>query len=64
MTALDELDAWLLGPHDNAGYPDRFRGQLSPGGAIRKRYNLFANIRPARALSTRIGEQRARTWTW
>ena len=48
--ALDALDAWLLGPHDNAGYPDRFRGLLSPGGAIRKRYNLFANIRPARAL--------------
>jgi 3-isopropylmalate dehydrogenase len=49
LESLDALDAWLLGPHDNAGYPAAFAG-LSPGGAIRKRYGLYANIRPARAL--------------
>lgn len=27
---------------------------LSPGGAIRKHFNLFANIRPARTLSTAV----------
>lgn len=54
LTELDGLPGWILGPHDNAGYPDRFRGTLSPGGAIRKRFNLFANIRPARALSTAV----------
>ncbi|OBB91974.1 isocitrate/isopropylmalate dehydrogenase family protein [Mycolicibacterium peregrinum] len=54
LAELDGLPGWILGPHDNAGYPDQFRGTLSPGGAIRKRYNLFANIRPARTLSTAV----------
>ncbi|MDO2379680.1 isocitrate/isopropylmalate family dehydrogenase, partial [Rhodococcus electrodiphilus] len=39
-----------LGPHDSAAYPDPFRAQLTPGGQIRKRFGLYANIRPARAL--------------
>lgn len=55
LAELDGLPGWILGPHDNAGYPGQFRGTLSPGGAIRKRYNLFANIRPARALSASVG---------
>ncbi|MBU9765089.1 isocitrate/isopropylmalate dehydrogenase family protein [Mycobacterium sp. TNTM28] len=54
LTELDGLPGWILGPHDNAGYPEQFRGTLSPGGAIRKHYNLFANIRPARALSAAV----------
>ncbi|MCG7609047.1 MULTISPECIES: isocitrate/isopropylmalate dehydrogenase family protein [Mycobacterium] len=54
LSELDELPGWILGPHDNAGYPEQFRGTLSPGGAIRKRYNLFANIRPARTLSASV----------
>lgn len=49
LMVLDALDAWLLGPHDNANYSPQFRG-LSPGGVIRKRYELYANIRPARAI--------------
>ncbi|MEV0670320.1 isocitrate/isopropylmalate dehydrogenase family protein [Mycobacterium sp. NPDC050441] len=54
LAELDGLAGWILGPHDNAGYPEQFRGTLSPGGAIRKRFNLFANIRPARALSAAV----------
>ncbi|MGV0812764.1 isocitrate/isopropylmalate dehydrogenase family protein [Mycolicibacterium boenickei] len=54
LAELDGLAGWILGPHDNAGYPEQFRGTLSPGGAIRKHYNLFANIRPARALSRSV----------
>lgn len=50
LVALAELDAWILGPHDSAAYPDAFQMQLTPGGAIRKRFDLYANIRPARAL--------------
>lgn len=50
LTALEELDAWILGPHDNVAYPLEHRGGVAPGGAIRKRYGLFANIRPARAF--------------
>ncbi|MEV4127838.1 isocitrate/isopropylmalate family dehydrogenase [Nocardia sp. NPDC049707] len=49
LAALDELDAWILGPHDNAAYPPEHR--IAPGGAIRKRFGLYANIRPARAFA-------------
>ncbi|MFF0817636.1 isocitrate/isopropylmalate dehydrogenase family protein [Rhodococcus sp. NPDC003318] len=51
LEALAGLDGWVLGPHDSAAYPDRFRGQLTPGGVIRKKFDLFANIRPARAFA-------------
>lgn len=54
LTELDRLDAWVLGPHDNASYPDPFRDGLSPGGTIRKRYGLYANIRPATRLSDTV----------
>ncbi|KOS53737.1 isocitrate/isopropylmalate dehydrogenase family protein [Rhodococcus rhodochrous] len=50
LDALAGLSAWILGPHDSAAYPDPFRGRLTPGGQIRKRFDLYANIRPARAL--------------
>ncbi|WP_433724910.1 isocitrate/isopropylmalate dehydrogenase family protein [Nocardia sp. CA-129566] len=49
LAALDELDAWVLGPHDNASYPPEHR--IAPGGVIRKRFGLYANIRPARAFA-------------
>ncbi|RJO69235.1 isocitrate/isopropylmalate dehydrogenase family protein [Nocardia panacis] len=48
LAALDGLDAWILGPHDNAAYPPETR--IAPGGVIRKRFDLYANIRPARAF--------------
>ncbi|MET4049302.1 3-isopropylmalate dehydrogenase [Rhodococcus sp. UYP5] len=51
-STLDELatlDSWILGPHDSASYPEPFRSQLTPGGVVRKKFDLFANIRPARA---------------
>ena len=50
MEALGGLDAWLLGPHDSAAYPEPFRSQLNPSGAIRKHYDLYANVRPARSF--------------
>jgi 3-isopropylmalate dehydrogenase len=50
MAALGELDGWLLGPHDSAAYPEPFRSQLNPSGAIRKHYDLYANVRPARSF--------------
>ncbi|UPW04991.1 isocitrate/isopropylmalate family dehydrogenase [Rhodococcus pyridinivorans] len=50
LDTLAELDAWILGPHDSASYPPEFRGQLTPGGRIRKHFDLYANIRPACAL--------------
>jgi 3-isopropylmalate dehydrogenase len=50
MSALAGLDGWLLGPHDSAAYPEPFRSQLNPSGAIRKHFDLYANIRPARGV--------------
>ncbi|MET7329799.1 isocitrate/isopropylmalate dehydrogenase family protein [Nonomuraea sp. NPDC005650] len=50
LAALAELDAWLLGPHDSAAYPEPHRSKLNPSGTIRKRFDLFANIRPAKSF--------------
>jgi 3-isopropylmalate dehydrogenase len=50
LEALAGLDGWLLGPHDSAAYPEPFRSQLNPSGTIRKHFDLYANIRPARGL--------------
>ncbi|MBF6127428.1 isocitrate/isopropylmalate dehydrogenase family protein [Nocardia brasiliensis] len=49
LDALAGVDAWILGPHDNASYPQQHRA--APGGAIRKQFGLYANIRPARAFA-------------
>ncbi len=50
LEALADVDAWLLGPHDSASYPEPQRSSLNPSGTIRKHFDLFANIRPARSL--------------
>jgi 3-isopropylmalate dehydrogenase len=50
IEALAGLDGWLLGPHDSAAYPEPFRSQLNPSGALRKHFDLYANVRPARAF--------------
>jgi 3-isopropylmalate dehydrogenase len=50
VDALAELDGWVLGPHDNASYPPEHRGQLNPSGTLRKHFDLYANVRPAKAF--------------
>ncbi|CCG04234.1 isocitrate/isopropylmalate dehydrogenase family protein [Blastococcus saxobsidens] len=50
VETLAELDGWLLGPHDSAAYPEPHRSRLNPSGALRKHFDLYANIRPARGL--------------
>ncbi|WP_277834633.1 isocitrate/isopropylmalate dehydrogenase family protein [Speluncibacter jeojiensis] len=50
LAALERLPGWILGPHDNASYPEAHRAALPPGGLIRHRFDLFANIRPATVL--------------
>ncbi|MGP4016592.1 isocitrate/isopropylmalate dehydrogenase family protein [Saccharopolyspora sp. 5N708] len=50
LRTLAELDGWLLGPHDSAAYPQPHRSRLNPSGTIRKHFDLFANIRPAKAF--------------
>lgn len=48
LEALNTCDGWILGPHDSASYPDEERAKLNPSGQIRQRFDLYANIRPAR----------------
>jgi 3-isopropylmalate dehydrogenase len=49
LDALSELDGWVLGPHDSAAYPEPYRSQLNPSGTIRKHFDLYGNIRPAKS---------------
>jgi 3-isopropylmalate dehydrogenase len=49
IATLAGCDAWILGPHDSASYPEALREALNPSGVLRKRFDLYANIRPARA---------------
>nr|WP_064569800.1 isocitrate/isopropylmalate family dehydrogenase [Gordonia sp. LAM0048] len=50
LTALDDLGFWIVGPHDSAAYPPG-HGDRTPGATLRTRYELFANLRPARAFA-------------
>lgn len=44
------LDGWILGPHDNVSYPPAARAQRNPSAALRLAADLWANVRPVRAL--------------
>jgi 3-isopropylmalate dehydrogenase len=50
LAALAETDGWLLGPHDSAAYPEPFRSELNPSGTIRKHFDLYSNVRPAKSF--------------
>jgi 3-isopropylmalate dehydrogenase len=49
IEALEKCDAWIMGPHDSASYPAAEREKLNPSGTLRHHFDLYANIRPARA---------------
>lgn len=49
VEALEKCDAWIMGPHDSASYPAAEREKRNPSGELRHRFDLYANIRPARA---------------
>lgn len=49
LAVLDTLDAWILGPHDSASYPPEHLRMPNPSALCRKRYGLYANLRPCRA---------------
>ena len=42
-------DGVILGPVSHNEYPSRAEGGLNPSGELRKRLDLYANIRPARS---------------
>jgi 3-isopropylmalate dehydrogenase len=47
--AAKAADGVLLGPVSHNDYPPRAEGGLNPSGELRKRLDLYANVRPARS---------------
>jgi 3-isopropylmalate dehydrogenase len=48
LAAAQSADGVILGPVSHNDYPPVAEGGLNPSGELRKRLDLFANIRPAR----------------
>lgn len=60
FAAAKAADGLILGPVSHLDYPARDQGGLNPSGELRKRLDLFANIRPAATragLPSRTGAQ-------
>src|SRR6267378_2247591 len=49
VDAAKAADGVFLGPVSHNDYPPLAQGGLNPSGELRKRLDLFANIRPARS---------------
>lgn len=50
LEKLDTLDGWVLGPIGHQAYPKDRPNAINPHPILRKHYDLFANIRPAKSL--------------
>ena len=48
METLPTLDGWILGPIGHRAYPKRPEA-INPHPILRKKFNLFANVRPTRS---------------
>src|SRR6266850_19990 len=48
LEALKTLDGWILGPIGHRAYP-KAPNAINPHPILRKRFNLFANVRPTRS---------------
>ncbi len=48
LEALTMLDGWILGPIGHRAYPKQ-PNAINPHPILRKRFNLFANVRPTRS---------------
>jgi 3-isopropylmalate dehydrogenase len=51
LDALEPLDGWILGPIGHREYP-KIAGAINPHPILRKHFDLFANIRPAKSYRT------------
>src|ERR687883_304985 len=49
FAAAKSADGVILGPVSHNDYPPADKGGINPSGALRKRLDLFANIRPAKS---------------
>ncbi|MDM4762996.1 isocitrate/isopropylmalate family dehydrogenase [Galbitalea sp. SE-J8] len=47
---LDRCDGWILGPNDGNSYPKEIKGKSADDGGLRKRFQLFANVRPSKNI--------------
>ena len=60
LEKLDTLDGWVLGPIGHQAYPKGKPNSINPHPILRKHYDLFANIRPAKSLPGPAGALRRR----
>jgi len=51
VARVPEVDGVVLGPVSQLDYPPREAGGINPSGELRKRFELYANIRPCRSRS-------------
>jgi 3-isopropylmalate dehydrogenase len=49
LEKLDTLDGWVLGPIGHQAYPKGNPNSINPHPILRKHFDLFANIRPAKS---------------
>ncbi|RFC69370.1 MULTISPECIES: isocitrate/isopropylmalate dehydrogenase family protein [Mesorhizobium] len=49
IEALQKMDGFILGPIGHQAYP-KVAGAINPHPILRKRFNLFANVRPTRSF--------------
>jgi 3-isopropylmalate dehydrogenase len=50
LEKLDTYDGWVLGPIGHQAYPKGKPNCINPHPILRKHYDLFANIRPAKSF--------------
>jgi 3-isopropylmalate dehydrogenase len=50
LEKLDTYDGWVLGPIGHQAYPKGQPNCINPHPILRKHYDLFANIRPAKSF--------------
>lgn len=51
IEAARQADGVVLGPVSTADYPPREQGGRNPSGELRRQLDLYANIRPSRAIA-------------
>jgi 3-isopropylmalate dehydrogenase len=49
IAAIEEAHGTIVGPVDTVAYPPKEEGGINPSATMRKRFDLYANIRPSRA---------------
>ena len=63
--AAKRADGVILGPVSHNVYPPADQGGINPSGALRKRLDLYANVRPAKTppgMAPRIPASRSISW--